>query len=61
MRVYYGPDLIISTNHALADFAGVYGNGVYPHYEIRNDATSTDAAVLIEDVVSQQLSDFEVP
>jgi len=61
LRVYYGPDLVINTTHALTNMTAVFENGVYPHYEIQNDATSTNAYVLVDNVVCRALSNFTAP
>jgi hypothetical protein len=44
-----------------SNFMGVYNNGACPHYEIQNDGSSTNACVLIEDVVCRSMADFLAP
>jgi hypothetical protein len=61
VRVYYGSSPVLDTPHGLTNYAGVYANGIYPHFEFQNWATTTNAAVFIDDTGCRHLATFAAP
>ncbi|NCC23175.1 MAG: hypothetical protein EOM26_12065 [Alphaproteobacteria bacterium] len=61
VRVYYGPDVLINAAHGLSDMTNVFAKGVYPHYEVQNNWNTTNAYVLVNEIVCRRLSAFTAP
>ena len=61
MQVFYGTTQVINTPHGLTNAYQFYANGAYPHLEIQNYPSVTNASVLVDSVVCRRLATFEVP
>ncbi len=60
VQVYYGPDLVISTNHGLSNMLSTYANGAFPNYEFQNHWTTT-ASVVAGGITCQRKPAFGPP
>jgi hypothetical protein len=60
-QVYYGTNLLISQAHGIANVAGLYAHGAYPHIELQNRGTSTNVTASIGEVLCRQRSGFGAP
>lgn len=62
LQVYYGSALAISNAlHGLTNYSTVYANGAFPHFEHQNWGSTTNAAVVLDDVVCRQIGSFTAP
>ena len=61
VRVYYGGTLVISNAHGVSSVTSTYADGAYPHFEVQNGWNTTNAYLLINDVLCRSLSDFAPP
>jgi len=61
VRLYYGTNLLIDASHGMTNYLAVYTNAAFPHYEFQNWGSTTNAAVVLDDVICRQLGGFTAP